>query len=168
MGKAIQDARVKVGGQAGPMGQGQGVPLTQAVGQGGLKSAMDGQPLGPNSQVPGAKGLLDRANSTGRVGGLFSGVANKLQNKMQDSKEGLWGKTLFGRMGLGNNKQFNQLLKQKLGGVPEQGKPKGGFFQQVADRKQQLQQQRAGQPGFFKQVADRKQQLGGAPGQHKT
>lgn len=97
MGKAIKEAKVKVEGQAGPMGKGQGVPLTQAVGQGGLKGAMEGKPMGPNAQVPGIKGLFERARAAGKVPG--SGVG---------APRGMFGKTLFG-----NKEKFNQLFQKR-------------------------------------------------------
>ncbi len=54
MGKAIKGASVKVQGQAGPLGK--GMPLTQAVGEGGAASVAQGQPIQPNTQAPGFKG----------------------------------------------------------------------------------------------------------------
>ena len=119
MGKAIKEAKVKVGGQAGPMGKGQGVPLTQAVGQGGLKGAMEGKPMmGANSQVPGMKGLAERVEAAGK--GLGSGVG---------APKGMFGKTLFG-----NKEKFNQLYKRKMqqlqnvnpGSMAPPGQPMGG------------------------------------------
>ena len=120
MGKAIKEAKVKVGGQAGPMGQGQGVPLTQAVGQGGLKGAMDGKPVSANTQVPGAKGLWDRVQSTGRLPGKIGQVWDKFSGGKRVNVPGQIGGGLFtGARGvfgkLAGNKQFQQLIKKRQG-----------------------------------------------------
>jgi len=116
MGKAIKEAKVKVGGQAGPMGQGQGVPLTQAVGQGGLQGAMDGKPISANTQVPGAKGLWDRVQSTGRlpgkVGQLWKTFGGGKVNVPGQKAGGIFSGA-FGK--LAGNKQFQQLLKKRQG-----------------------------------------------------
>lgn len=73
MGKAIKGTSVKVEGQAGPLGK--GMPLAQAVGSGGAASVAQGQPIQPNTQAPGFKGLMKRAgDSASSTPGIGTGV----------------------------------------------------------------------------------------------
>lgn len=58
MGRVLKDTKVKVSGMEGPLKK--GIPLSMAIGKGGIYGLYMGRPVTPSMQVPGFKSLLKR------------------------------------------------------------------------------------------------------------
>lgn len=60
MGRVIRDAKVKVPSMSGPLKK--GIPLSTAIGKGGVLGLFMGRPITSDMKIPGFKSLMNKRN----------------------------------------------------------------------------------------------------------
>ena len=149
MGRAIRGTKVKVDGQAGPLGK--GMPLTQAAGPGGAATRFGPESFWRGSraiaettrnmkaapQVPGYKGLMERARAAGRFPGKAGKLWETFGGKVPANTQGYGGKPLPEKLRGGFfGKVFNQLSQRQAAPMPGGGLFRNRQFAQLAPQVQ--------------------------------
>ena len=122
MGRLLKHTNVKVGGEAGPLGK--GVPVSKAVGEGGLATSGSDQ----GSQIPGFKALMQKKmqnvqNSKSRyIRSRFGEEGSDRRNSFYEKMQGKMDRKIDKR------NSFYDKMKEKM------GDKKFGIFSKVFEQ----------------------------------